>query len=82
VLWDGKLLARMDCKAERKESLLHIQHLALESSLAKTDEFFLALSKELASFLQFNNCRNIRLHSTFPAHVKPILQAVIDGMTR
>jgi uncharacterized protein YcaQ len=82
VLWDGKLVARMDCKAERKSSLLHIQHLALESSLAKTDEFFLALSKELASFLQFNNCRNIRLHSTFPAHVKPILQAVIDGMAR
>jgi uncharacterized protein YcaQ len=82
VLWDGKLVARMDCKAQRKESLLHIQHLVLETGLAKTDEFLLALSKELASFLRFNNCNNIRLHRTSPAKVKPALQAVINDMPR
>jgi uncharacterized protein YcaQ len=79
VLWDGKLLARMDCKAERKESLLHIHHFALEPGLAKSEEFFLALGKELASFLQFNNCSKVSLHKTSPAKVKPILQAVIES---
>jgi uncharacterized protein YcaQ len=77
LLWDGKLVARMDCKADRKTGVLHIQHLTLESNLANTDEFLLALSKELASFLQFNNCDRIRLHSTFPARVKPLLKTVI-----
>jgi uncharacterized protein YcaQ len=78
VLWDGKLLARIDCKAQRKDSILHIYHLALEPSLTKTDDFFLALGKELACFLQFNNCSKVSLHRTSPAKFKPILQAAID----
>ncbi len=82
VLWNAKLVARMDCKAERKKSLLHIHHLALEPRLVKTDVFFLALHKELASFLQFNNCSNLRLHRTSPANLKPVLQNVINSLTR
>ena len=81
VLWKGKLVARMDCKTERKKSLLHIHHLALEPWLVKTDAFFLALQKELASFLQFNNCSNLRLHRTSPANFKPVLQTVINSLT-
>jgi uncharacterized protein YcaQ len=82
VLWDGKLVARMDCKAERKKSLLHIHHLALEPGLVKTDAFALALHKELASFLQFNNCSHLRLYKTSPANFKPALQTVINRLTR
>ena len=77
ILWDGKLVARMDCKAERKKSLLHIYHLALEPGLVKTDAFFLALTKELTPFMQFNNCSNLRLHRTTPANYIAALQAVI-----
>ncbi len=82
ILWDGKLVARMDCKAERKESLLHIHHLALEPCVLKTDEFFLALRKELKSFLKFNHCNQLRIHRTSPANVKPELQSVINDLTR
>jgi len=82
VLWDGKLVARMDCKTERKKSLLHIYHLALEPWLVKTDAFTLALYKELASFLQFNSCSNLQLHRTTPANFKPELQTVINSLTR
>ena len=82
ILWDGKLVARMDCKAERKESLLHIQHLALESCLVKTDAFTLALSKELESFMQFNNCSNLKLHRTTPTNFKPILQTAVNSLIR
>jgi uncharacterized protein YcaQ len=82
VLWDGKLVARMDCKTERKKSLMHIHHLALEPGLVKTDAFALALCKELAAFLQFNNCSNLRLHRITPANFKPVLQTVINSLTR
>ncbi|MDA0525375.1 winged helix-turn-helix domain-containing protein [Methanococcoides alaskense] len=51
VLWDGKLVARMDCKSDKNKSLLHIYHLALEPWLVKTDAFSLALYKELVSFM-------------------------------
>jgi uncharacterized protein YcaQ len=44
ILWDGKLVARMDCKAERKKSLLYMKHLALEPGLIKTDAFALVLT--------------------------------------
>jgi len=81
ILWDGKLVARMDCKAERKKSLLHIYHLALEPGLKQIDFFALALYKELVSFLQFNTCVNLMLHRTTPAKFKPVLKTVIDSLT-
>ncbi len=80
ILWDGKLVARMDCKAERKKSLLHIHHLVLEPGIVKTDAFFFALYKELACFLQFNNCRNLRLHRTSPANITPMLQNLFKSV--
>ncbi len=82
VLWDGQLVARMDCKTERSKSLLHIHHLALEPGLVINNAFALALSKELGSFLQFNNCSKLRLHRTTSAGFKPVLQSVIDSLTR
>lgn len=74
VLWDGKLVARMDCKAERKASRLDILHLALEPSLIKTDAFFDALRKELESFLRFNGCNEFQLHRISPANVQAALR--------
>ncbi|QUY41424.1 winged helix-turn-helix domain-containing protein [Acaryochloris marina] len=81
ILWEGKLVARMDCKTERTESLLHIHHLALEPTVLKTEGLFLALRKELGSFLQFNHCKQLRLHRTSPAKVKPDLQSLINDLT-
>jgi uncharacterized protein YcaQ len=70
VLWDGKLVARMDCKVDRAKSLLLIQHLALEPSVANTDVFLVALEKELECFLRFNDCDDVRLRRTSPAKAK------------
>jgi uncharacterized protein YcaQ len=73
ILWGGRLVGRMDLKAERKKSLLHINHLALEPWLVETDAFALALHKELMAFMQFNNCSRLQLHRTTPANFKPLL---------
>ena len=81
ILWDGKLVARMDCRTERKKSLLHIHHLALEPWLIKTDDFTAALYKELESFLRFNNCSHLILHRTTPTSFKPVLQNIIKSLT-
>jgi uncharacterized protein YcaQ len=80
ILWDGKLVARMDCKAERKKSLLHIKHLALEPGLIKTDAFALDLTKELVSFLQFNKCNSLHIHNTSPAGFKPVLEKAMKNI--
>jgi uncharacterized protein YcaQ len=74
VIWDGKLVARMDCKADRKKSHMHIHHLALESDLVKTDAFALALSEELVPFLKFNECTSLSIHRTSPPSFKHELE--------
>jgi len=74
ILWDAKLVARMDCKADRKTSVLHINHLALEEGLQDKDGFTLAFCKELEAFKQFNNCTEIKLHKTTPSGFKAALQ--------
>ncbi|MDF7824717.1 crosslink repair DNA glycosylase YcaQ family protein [Pontiellaceae bacterium B12227] len=74
VLWNGRLAARMDCKADRKTSVLHVHHLVLEPVVKNTDAFFQALEKELAAFMQFNSCRYLQIHQTTPGCLKPELQ--------
>lgn len=81
VLWDGKLVARMDCKADRKESVLHIRHLSLEPGLDRHDEFFAALNAELGPFLKFNGCDQVQIHRTSPAKFKPRLKKAISSLS-
>ncbi len=80
ILWDGKLVARMDCKAEKKASLLRIHHLALEPNVTKTEALFLALCQELEVFLKFNHCNQICLHRTSPAQVKSEFQRLMNEL--
>jgi uncharacterized protein YcaQ len=82
ILWDGRLVARMNCKAERTKSLLHIHHLALEPSLLKTDAFLAALRKELNSFMTFNQCTDLKVHRTTPTKFKAPLKAAVKGLGR
>lgn len=81
ILWDGKLVARMDCKAERKKFILHILHLALESELTKFEAFLLALIKELKLFMIFNECQEIKLHRCSPDKFTPILENKLKPQT-
>lgn len=60
ILWDGRLVARMDCKAERKRKELQIINLHQEPSLRKVDEFRAALQTTLQEFMHFNGCETLR----------------------
>ena len=80
VLWDGKLVARMDCKADRKASVLHIHHLALEPGLTKPDAFFEALGKELIPFMPFNDCTHFQVHKISPDGFNKDLQALMPRL--
>ncbi len=70
ILWDGKLVARIDCKSDRKTSTLHIQHIALEPTLRKLEPFIDAFIKELKHFMLFNKCERVELHQTTPSHLR------------
>lgn len=77
ILWDGKLVARMDCKADRKTSVLHIHHLALEPGLRKLDAFVSSLQRELRAFLKFNQCHDVQLHRCTPAKVHSTIESAL-----
>lgn len=81
ILWNGKLLARMDCKADRKNKIMHINNLVLENGLKKSDAFAAALCKELVSFLKFNNCHAIELHKTSPTDFRQIVKPLLKSIT-
>ncbi|MBJ2175745.1 YcaQ family DNA glycosylase [Aureibaculum sp. A20] len=78
ILWAGKLVARMDCKAERKTAVLHINHLVLEKQLLDLDAFTIAFCEEIDNFKCFNNCTEIRLHKTTPDNFKVVLQETLN----
>lgn len=82
ILWDGRLAARMDCKADRKESRLHIKLLEIEPWMKKTDSFIQALQKELKSFLKFNECSRLVVHKTAPKSIKPALESALDRFSK
>lgn len=77
VLWDGRLVARMDCKVDRKTSVLYIHHLSLEAYLSKIDDFGNALSKEIVAFMDFNDCLDVQLHRVSPDVFKQQLQEAL-----
>lgn len=81
ILWNGKLVARMDCKADRRASHLHILHLAVESSLENIDGLAHALCKKLPDFMQFNNCTQLSLHKANSSSYQAILQAAFAKIT-
>lgn len=72
ILWNGQLIARVDCKVDKKSGTLHIIHLVLEKPLNSLDKFMHALEKELAVFCKFNQCASFIVHKTTPTHVKPL----------
>ena len=80
ILWDGKLVARMDCKVDRKASVMHVHKLILEPDLKKTEAMALALSKELVPFIEFHNCNRLIIHNTFPNGFKPMLEKLASNL--
>ncbi len=80
VLWNNKLVARIDAKASRKYKLFHIFHLHIEETLKQTPQFISALTSELKKFMAFNNCNNVYLHKISRAKGKSYKSDLKEGM--
>ncbi len=57
ILWDGRLVAQVDCKVDKSSASLIVKNLVVESKLKHNDAFFSALEHELIEFSNFNNCQ-------------------------
>jgi hypothetical protein len=63
ILWDGRLVGRMDCKADRKTLILHIYNLIFEPRINNKEALIPALTNELKAFMSFNGARGVILHN-------------------
>lgn len=61
ILWDGKLVARADCKVDKKKSVLNVLHLFTEPSIKDKAAFLTALDEELQAFATFNHCEHFAI---------------------
>ena len=61
ILWDGKLVARADCKADKKASTLNVLNLVIERDIKHRDTFLEALHDELHAFATFNQCEQFAI---------------------
>ncbi len=57
VLYKDQLVGRVDCKAERKTSVLQINYL---QSIVSDEDYLALLAEELVRFMQFNQCNSIQ----------------------
>jgi uncharacterized protein YcaQ len=56
ILYGGKLVGRIDCKAHRADQRFEVLSLHLEDGRLDRDRFFPTLKDELQRFAEFNNC--------------------------
>lgn len=78
IIWNAALVARMDCKAERKTRSLIIQNLVLEPTqppMRQLEQFTNALAKELKRFMLFNDCNKLIVNTVSDKSVKQSLIA-------
>ncbi|MCL7763484.1 winged helix DNA-binding domain-containing protein [Polaribacter sp. Z014] len=78
ILWDGKLVARMDCKADKKSATLHIHHLFFEENFSFNDDFKAAFIKEIGVFKSFNNCTDVEVHKTTPSSLLETIKSIFQ----
>lgn len=70
VLWQGKLVARMDAKADRANRRFVIRQLHLEKKVRETAELGARLHREIAAFADFNGCSELVLGSSMPRSIR------------
>ena len=69
ILWQNKLIGRIDPKADRNNNILIINNLHLEDKKLDYDCFFPAFTNSLKEFSKFNNCDTVQLNKNIPEKV-------------
>jgi len=74
ILWDERLVGRLDPKADRKTKTLQVKRLVLEDDFSPNDAFLEGLAAGLRDFAGFNGCESIAVESAQPVFLKKELQ--------
>lgn len=78
LLFQGKLVGRMDCKAHRKISQLELKSVYIEDSDLDLNIFVTAFRSATLRFAKFQGCQTIMLSNVFPLKLNSIFKKLFD----
>ncbi len=70
ILFEDRLVGRLDPKADRVAGTLIVRKLWLEPRFEATDEFLSYLGTSLARFAGFNGCASVKVQRVAPAKLR------------
>lgn len=70
MLHRGRLIGRLDPKADRKLKVLLVRSLSFEERVDVTPDVLDHLARELSDFARFNGCREVRFEDAVPPKVR------------
>ena len=79
LLWNDKIVGRMDAKADRGNKILIIKNLQLEAEFKITEAFTSDFKKALTGFSIFNRCDQIRSEWVLPSWAKDVCEIEINS---
>jgi uncharacterized protein YcaQ len=75
--WSDELVGRVDARAARRERVLSLQAVHVESPIADRDAFAAAFAAEARAFATFNGCDEVTIRRTSPgAWLRPLRSAL------
>lgn len=78
LLWKGKLIGRLDPKADRTNKVLKIHRIMFEENFYDFDEIQGSLQEALNHFALFNHCNHIHIKEIIQGNQHKLLKAKID----
>ena len=81
ILWGGRMIGRMDAKADRSSKILTVKSLRFEPELQAYDRALPALADAAARFAQFNGCTSIVVDRISPTGHKRTLKHLLRMAT-
>lgn len=80
VLWRGRLVARMDAKADRRHRVFRVHKLAAEPELRDLDEFARQAGAELLRLMEFHECERVTIGAASPSPLRNLLRRATDQL--
>ncbi len=74
ILYNGKLIGRVDPKIVRKEGILTINGISFERNIRPDEELFKSLKSALTELMEFGGCRSMKLGNKIPKELKTFLR--------
>lgn len=79
MLWGDALVGRIDARAARRERVLHLESVHVESPIDDHEAFVGAFAAEARAFAAFNGCDEVRIRRTAPGTWLRRLRRALDG---